>query len=48
MLYMRVMYVEWAGYWLTGVGMSPGMWSLKLLREATRSTHVLFLQVVNW
>ena len=26
---------------LLGLGMSPGTWSLKLLREATRSTHVL-------
>ena len=40
MLYMRVMYVEGAGCWLSGVGTSPGTWSLKLLREAIRSTHV--------
>ena len=41
MLYMMVMYVEGAGCWLFGVKTLPGMWSLKLLREAIRSTHVL-------
>ena len=40
MLYMRVMYLERAGCWLSGVGTSPGTWCLKLLREAIRSTHV--------
>ena len=41
MLYMRVMYVEGAGYWLTWVGTSPATWSLQLLRETIRSIHVL-------
>ena len=42
MLYMRVMYVEGAGCWLSGVGTSPGTWSLNLLREAIRSTNVSY------
>ena len=37
---MRVMYVEGAGCWLSGVGTSPGTWSLKIIREAIWSTHV--------
>ena len=40
MLYMRVMYVEGGGCWLSGVGTSPGTWCLNLLREAIRWTHV--------
>ena len=40
MLYMRVMYVGGAGCWLSGVGTYPGTWSLKLLTEDIRSTHV--------
>ena len=40
MLYMMVMYVEAAGCWILGLGMSPRSWSLKLLREAIWSTHV--------
>ena len=38
--YMRVMYVEGAGCWLSGVGTSLGSWCLKLLRGAIRSTNV--------
>ena len=30
-----------AGWRLSGVAMSACTWSLKLLKEATRSTHVL-------
>ena len=41
LLYVRIMYVEGAGCWLSGVGMSPGTWSLKLLREVTHSNHGL-------
>ena len=37
---MRVMYVEGAGSWLSGVGKTSGRWSLKLLREAKQSIHV--------
>ena len=37
---MRVMYVEGAGCWSSGMGTSPGTWCRKLLREAIRSTHV--------
>ena len=37
---MRVMYVEGAGCRSSGVGMSPGTWCRKLLREAIRATHV--------
>ena len=33
-----------AGCWLLGLGMSPMTWFLKLLREFTRSTHVLLSQ----
>ena len=44
MLYMRVMYVEGAGCWLSGVGTSPGTWCLKLLREAIWWTHVSLFQ----
>ena len=33
--------MEGAGCWLSGVGMSPMTWSLKLLREATRSNNFL-------
>ena len=33
--------MEGVGWWLSGVVMSPLTWSLKLLREATRSTQVL-------
>ena len=40
MMYMRVMYAEGAGCWLSGVANSPGRWYLKLLREAIRSTNV--------
>ena len=40
MLYMRVMYVERAGCWLSEMGATPGKWSLKLVREAVRSTPV--------
>ena len=40
-MYIRVMYLEWAGCWLSRIGMSPGTWSLKLLREVTRLTHVV-------
>ena len=39
-LYMTVMYVEGAGCRSSGVGMSPGTWCRKLLREAIRATHV--------
>ena len=37
-----VVYVvhEGPGFWLSGVGTSPGTWSLKVLREAIWSTHV--------
>ena len=41
MLYMKVMYMEGTGCWLSGVGTSPGTRSLKLLGEATMSTNVL-------
>ena len=48
MLYMRVMYVEGAGCWLSGLGKSPGTWSLTLLSEAIPSTHVsLFHSLVS-
>ena len=40
MLSMRVMCVEGAGWWLSGVETSPGTWCLNLLREAIWSTHV--------
>ena len=40
MWYMRVMYVEGAGCWLSGVGTSHRTCFLKLLREAIRPTHV--------
>ena len=39
-MYMRVMYVEGVGCRSLGVGMSPGTWCRKLLREAIRATHV--------
>ena len=39
-MYMRVMYVEGAGCCSSGLGMSPGTWCRKLLREAIRATHV--------
>ena len=32
--------MEGAGCCSSGVGMSPGTWCLKLLREAIRATHV--------
>ena len=32
--------MERAGCQSSGVGMSPGTWCLKLLREAIRATHV--------
>ena len=37
---MTVMYVEGAGCRSSGVGMSPGTWCRKLLREAIRAAHV--------
>ena len=48
---MRVMYVEGAGNRSSGVGMSPGTWCRKLLREAIRATHVScshFLVLWGW
>ena len=46
MLYMRVMYVEAAGCWLSGARTSPGTWSLKLPREAIRPTHILLFHTM--
>ena len=46
MLYMRVMCVEGASCWLSGVEKLPGTWSLKLLREAIWSTQALLFHAM--